>query len=226
MKINLFGFLILILFISACQTSFSSYPNPVYDNTVNRVSDFENNYFVKVLPGYSIVKNKELKNSLITVSQISSKVKGKYLFIKKDRLIGFFRFQKVIQYTAWREALEQLDGKLFSLENSYLIKDIINKFKQVQAKESTIQFRKYQDYLLIETTVIEDKTNIKALIAIKPYAVIKGGAKESMFVSFMFALPAHHQEISQKQFEALLKNTVVSYFLNYERSLDRSYTFN
>jgi len=121
---------------------------------------------------------------------------------------------------------EEKGEKLHKLESSFLIRDIINQFQNLEAKQSAIQFRKYQDYLLVETTFTEDKKNIRALIAIKPYAVVKGGAKDSMFVSFMFALPSSHQEIIQKEFETLLKNTVVSYFLNYERSLNRNYTFN
>ncbi len=214
-----------LLILNACWTP---YPTTIYDDSNRRLSHYENNYFIRLLPNYTLFQSQQnIAPSLLEQVQAIPADNRKFIFNKGETtLVGFFRFERQVAPKTWFRMIDLTKkGEPFNKDN-FLIDDIINQFDSIDPDLDQLKLKTYGNYLLIDTQINSGKTEIKLKLAIRPYAIYKGGAPNSLFIAFMYYLPPVSEKVAQNEFEALLENTILSYFLNYERMLNKKLSFN
>ncbi|MBF0279367.1 MAG: hypothetical protein HQM13_16340 [SAR324 cluster bacterium] len=215
--------LLIILIAAACSAPF---PNAVYDVSNRRLSHYENNYFIRLLPRYRPYQSHQNHSpDLYEPVNLIPDNNGTFIFSKEDQLVvGFFRIEKEVEPATWFQLMDMAETeKSFDGENS-LLEEIFSPFDAFDFESGKVQLNTYNNYLRVDSSASSEKIRFK--FAIKPYATRKGGTRNSLFVAYMFYLPSVSEDIAQKDFEALLENTVLSYFLNYERKMTKKLSFN
>ena len=215
--------LAVLLTLSACR---SPYPPTVYDVSKRRLSHYENNYFIKILPGYTLFQSRLAVTPILReyVQTVSDNIH--YIFNKGDRtVVGFFRLKRQIDPSFWFRIIETAKKGKLIVKDTPLIKNIINQF-EMDSEFDNLKLNTRKNYLLVDTNTELEKNRINLKIAMQPYATYKGGLRDSLFIAFMLYLPPVAEDVIQKDFEVFLENTVLSYFLNYERTLEKDLSFN
>ena len=209
--------LLALAFLHACT---GLYPPTIYDDSTRRLSDYENNYFIKIPPQFHPLDSG--KQAPLLAQNLQG---NPSLFHKEEEVVvGVFRWPEDVEPLAWFEILDAVKSKKGLKEKDFLLKNLLRLFGLEHSHK--MELTAYENFLIIEPHVDSQKTKNQLKIAVQPYATWKGGRKNSLFIAFVLYAPLANEKQVQKDFEILLENTELSYFLNYERSLDKRLTFN
>ena len=168
--------LALMVTLSACR---SPYPPTVYDVSKRRLSHYENNYFIKILPQYTLFQSRTVVSPvLLEYIHTIADDNLRFIFNKGDRtVIGFFRWQRPIDPSLWFPIIETVNNGNLIVNETPLIHDIMNRFEMDAAPE-TLKLKTRKNYLLLDTSTTLEEQRIHLKCAIQPYATFKGGTRE------------------------------------------------
>lgn len=206
----------LLMLCCACS---GLYPPTFYDDSTRRLRDYENNYFIKVPPHFQPLA--DAKETPILASH-TEEIGHPSLFNKGQQVVlGMFRWPEKVEPFAWFEIMDAVKNNDLDTQNPIFLPDLLRLFDW---SSQGIKWRTYDNFLVLEPPA-DSATNHQLKIAMQPYATLKGGEKNSLFVAFVLSAPTADAKQVQKDFEFLLEHTELSYFLNYERSRDKKLTF-
>lgn len=216
-----------LFFTASCFLwSSPSFPPASYNVSKRWVSHYEDNYFVKVPSSYQLLDEKTLMSMVLQqVLEDRLDPDDHFAFQKNDQFIaGMFRSKTNLEAMKWAMLFERsLSGTNSSDDLQFLEK--LGKEVGLSTDEiHLLQFQNFQNYLVGKVTLSEPPA-ANLYLAFQPYATEKGGSKDGLFLFFLWTDPSVSQDVGQKEMETFLENTVLSYFLNYERTLEKNLDF-